>query len=77
MDKISVLRGTIKRFYTQIKKPNVCTSKKCLLIQKLEQSSHKYLEALAHDDSIQWQQFYDILDLLCDNINFLKQKLYE
>ena len=77
MDKISILRHTIKRFYTQIKKPNICTSKKCLIIQKLEKVYQKYLEALAYNDEIEWQQFFDILDLLNDNIKFLKQKLHE
>lgn len=77
MDKISIYRGSIKRFYNQIKKPNVCPSKKCKIIQKIEKVSHDYVEALAYNDSIEWQQFYDILDVLFDNINFLKQNMYE
>lgn len=77
MDKISIYRGSIKRFYNQIKKPNICPSKKCKIIQKLESASQKYIHALVYDDNIEWQAFYDIVDLLCDNINYLKKNMYE
>lgn len=77
MDKISICRGSIKRFYNQIKKPDICPSKKCKIIQKLEKVSYAYAEALAYNDNIEWQQFYDILDVLSDNINYLKQNMYE
>lgn len=75
MDKISVLRGSIKRFYNQIKKPNTCPSKKCKAIEKLEQTSNKYIEALVYDDEIEWQSFFNIIDILNDNISYLKQTI--
>lgn len=74
MDKISIYRGHIKRFYNKIKTPNLCPSKKCKLIQSIEKIYDKYIEAIAISDQIEWQQFYDIVDLLNDNLNYLKSK---
>lgn len=73
MDKVSRLRGCIKRFYNQIKKPTTCPHKKYYLIKKIEQKSHQYIEALIYDDSVEWQSFYNIIDILNDNISYLKQ----
>lgn len=77
MDKVSILRGTIQRFYNKIKSPAVCPSKKCLLIRKIESIYERYIIAIAFDETVEWQQFYDIVDLLNDNLNYLKQKYNE
>lgn len=77
MDKISILRGSIKRFYNQIKSPHTCPSKKCKAIKKLEQTCNKYIEALVYDDEIEWQSLFNIIDILNDNISFLKQNIYQ
>jgi hypothetical protein len=75
MDKTSIYRGHIKRFYNQIKKPDTCPSKKCNLIKSLEKACFKYIIQLAHNDTIQWQDYYSIIDVLTDNINCLKEKV--
>ena len=74
MDKISIYRGHIKRFYNKIKKPDTCPLKKCNLLVSLEKACFKYITELAHNDNIQWQDYFSIIDVLTDNINCLKEK---
>lgn len=75
MDPISLQRGKIERFYNKIKKPDVCPLKKSKIIPKLFQATQKYIEILAYDNEIQWQDFYSIIDVLNDNLKFITEKV--
>lgn len=75
MDKITALRHNIKLLHQKIKDENLGPFSKVLLIEKLQQVSYQYLIELAFDDNIEWQQYFDIIDILSDNINYLKQKI--
>lgn len=76
MDKqVTRYRNQIKKLYNQLKQPNISTSCYVQLLIQLEKASYQYIAALANDETIDYLQFFDLVDVLNDNIACLKEKI--
>jgi len=76
MDKqVTRYRNQIKKLYDQLKQPNISTSCYVQLLIQLEKASYQYIAALANDETIDYLQFFDLVDVLNDNIACLKEKI--
>lgn len=77
MNKADILRQNLKLLYKKIKNKNLNKNEKLIFFIKLQIISDKYIRELAEDEKIQWQDFYSIVDVLNDNLYFLKKQFHE
>jgi hypothetical protein len=74
-NKVTRFRNQMERLYKQLKLPNISTYEYVKLLVELEKVSFQYIGALVMDDTIDHLQFFDLIDILNDNISFLKEKI--
>lgn len=73
--QVTRFRNQIERLYNQLKQPNVTSANYLNTLLELEKCSQQYIAALANDDTLNYLDFYSIIDLLNDNIEALKEKV--
>lgn len=73
--QVTRFRNQIERLYNQLKQPNLTSANYLNTLLELEKSSQQYIAALAYDDTLNYLDFYSIIDVLNDNIEALKEKV--
>lgn len=73
--QVTRFRNQIERLYKQLKQPNITNHGYLQTLIELEKCSQQYIAALAYDDTLNYLDFFSIIDVLNDNIEALKEKV--